>query len=109
MIADWEINGVYLADMLKVRHPDLFAQLHSTLSSHGIEVRLLENVRDIWAKRTTVRFQTGPREVFVHSSDTNQATSRRIPRFVLAGKSPGSSTNSVNVGSPTSTSTAGTW
>lgn len=50
MIADWEVNVVFLADMLKVRHPDLFTQLHSVLTSHGVEVQLLENVRDIWAK-----------------------------------------------------------
>ncbi len=50
MIPDWETNCVFLADTLEVRHPDLFAQLHSTLISHGVEVRLLDNVRDIWAK-----------------------------------------------------------
>ena len=61
MIADWEVNGVFLADMLKVRHPDLFTQLLSILTSHGVEVRLLENVRDIWA-RDYCPIQTGPRE-----------------------------------------------
>ncbi len=50
MIADWEINGVFLADKLKDRHPDLFAKLHFTLVSHGIEVRQLHEVRDIWAR-----------------------------------------------------------
>ena len=50
MIPDWGANGVFLADMLRVRHPDLFTQLHSILTSHGVEVQLLENVRDIWAR-----------------------------------------------------------
>lgn len=50
MIADWEVNYVFLADMLKVRHADLFTQIHSILTSHGVEVRLLEKVRDIWAR-----------------------------------------------------------
>ena len=61
MIPDWEANGVFLADMLKVRYPDLFTQLHFTLTSHGVEVRLLENVRDIWA-RDYSPIQIGPRE-----------------------------------------------
>ena len=61
MIADRDVNGVFLADMLKVRHPHLFKQLHSVLTSHGIEVRLLENVRDIWA-RDYCPIQTGPGE-----------------------------------------------
>ena len=61
MIAEWEANGVFLADMLKVRHPVLFAQLYSTLTSHGVEVRLLENVRDIWA-RDYCPIQIGPRK-----------------------------------------------
>ncbi|MFN4259515.1 MAG: agmatine deiminase family protein [Gemmataceae bacterium] len=69
MIADWEVNVVFLAAMLKVRHPELFTQLHSILTSHGVEVRLLENVRDIWAKdycpvqvlpRTLVKFCYAP-------------------------------------------------
>ncbi len=50
MIPDWEANGVFLADMLKVRHPDLFTQLQSVLTCHGVEVRLLTNVKDIWAR-----------------------------------------------------------
>ena len=60
MIADWEANGVFLADVLKVRHPDLFTQLHSKLTSHGVEVRLLANVRDQWA-RDYCPIQVGPR------------------------------------------------
>lgn len=50
MIADWEATGVFLADTLKVRHPDLFALVQSTLDSHGVEVRVLHHVRDIWAR-----------------------------------------------------------
>ena len=59
MIPDWEANVVFLAGMLKVRHPDLFTQLHSVLTLHGVEVRLLENVRDIWA-RDYCPIQIGP-------------------------------------------------
>jgi agmatine deiminase len=61
MIADWEVNGVFLADMLKVRHLDLFTQLHSVLTSHGVEVRLLDNVRDVWT-RDYSPIQVGPRK-----------------------------------------------
>ena len=61
MIPDWEANAVFLAGMLKVRHPELFTQLHSVLTSHGIEIRLLENVRDIWA-RDYCPIQVGPAE-----------------------------------------------
>lgn len=50
MIPDWEADGVFLADMLKVRHPDLFTQLHSVLTAYGVEVRLLTHVKDIWAR-----------------------------------------------------------
>ena len=60
MIPDWEVTVVFLADMLKVRHPELFTQLHSVLTSHGVEVQLLENVRDIWA-RDYCPIQVGPR------------------------------------------------
>lgn len=61
MIPDWEANGVFLAGMLKVRHPDLFTQLHSVLNSHGVEVRLLTSVKDIWA-RDYCPVQAEPRE-----------------------------------------------
>jgi agmatine deiminase len=50
MIADAEINGVFLADQLRDRFPCLFQQLNQTLVSHGVEVRLLHDVRDIWAR-----------------------------------------------------------
>jgi agmatine deiminase len=70
MIADREANGVFLADVFKVRHSDLFTQLHSVLTSHGIEVRLLANVRDIWA-RDYSPIQVGPRAFvqFRHEPD----------------------------------------
>ena len=61
MIADWDTNSVFLADMLKECHPELFAQLHSTLRAHGVEVRLLHNVRAIWA-RDFCPIQVGPRK-----------------------------------------------
>ena len=50
MIADREINCVFLADMLMVRHSKLFSELLQTLNAHYIEVRLLDNVRDIWTR-----------------------------------------------------------
>lgn len=61
MIPDWVANGVFLADMLKVRYPDLFTQLHSVLTCHGVEVRQLANVMDQWA-RDYCPVQTGPGE-----------------------------------------------
>jgi agmatine deiminase len=70
MIAEWEANGVFLADMLKVRHPALFAQLYATLTSHGVEVRLLENVRDIWA-RDYCPIQIGPGEFVKFRYESN--------------------------------------
>ncbi len=50
MIADWDKNCVFLAAMLKTRHPELFTNLRETLADHKIEVRLLDNVRDIWTR-----------------------------------------------------------
>ena len=50
MIADWDKNCVFLTAMLATRHPDLFTNLRETLDAHDIEVRLLDNVRDIWAR-----------------------------------------------------------
>src|SRR4051812_23389806 len=50
MMAEWEVDGVYLASLLKVRHPAVFERLHGVLTSHGVEVRFLDRVRDIWAK-----------------------------------------------------------
>jgi agmatine deiminase len=50
MIADWDINCVFLAAILKDRHPTVFASLRRVLLSHGIEVRFLEGVRKIWAR-----------------------------------------------------------
>jgi agmatine deiminase len=50
MIADREVNCVYLAAMLNERHPRVFADLRRVLLSHGIDVGLLAKVKDIWAK-----------------------------------------------------------
>jgi len=49
MIPDWEHNCVFLAGMLRVRHQELHSSLLRILSAHRVEVRILENVRDIWA------------------------------------------------------------
>jgi agmatine deiminase len=61
MIADWEINGVFLADLFKDRYPDLFKQLHSTLISHSVEVGILQDVCDICA-RDYCPIQVGPQK-----------------------------------------------
>jgi len=61
MIADWEVTGVFLADKLAGRHPQLYSLLRARLSDHGVEVRLLDNVRDIWA-RDYCPVQIGPRQ-----------------------------------------------
>lgn len=50
MIPEWQHNCVYLADLLKHRHPSVFSRLQDILSSHGVQVRLLSKVRDIWAR-----------------------------------------------------------
>jgi len=50
MIPDWETNCVFLASMLKVRHPEIFTGLHKALTTHGIDVRFVDHVRDIWVR-----------------------------------------------------------
>ena len=69
MIPDWKHNCVYLADLLKDRHPSVFNRLQDILQSHGIEIRVLTNVKDIWARdycpvqvlpKTTVKFRYEP-------------------------------------------------
>src|SRR5581483_8521279 len=50
MIPDSEHNCVFLATMLKVRHPVLFASLEKILTDHGVDVRMLDNVRDYWLR-----------------------------------------------------------
>jgi len=59
MISDREHNLVFLAAMLRVRHPVLFADLQKILSKHGIGVRLLDIVRDQWL-RDFCPVQIGP-------------------------------------------------
>ena len=69
MIPDWEHNCVFLADLLKDRHPSIFTGLQHILLSHGIEVRVLSKVKDIWARdycpvqvvsKTMVKFRYEP-------------------------------------------------
>jgi agmatine deiminase len=62
MMADGESNCVVLATLLKERHPRLFEKLQKALRSHGIEVRLIDNVRDIWLKDFSP-IQVGPGEL----------------------------------------------
>jgi agmatine deiminase len=61
MIADWEINGVFLTNFRGGRYPDLFAQVHSTLTSHGVEVRLLHAVGEFLARQYSP-IQVGPQK-----------------------------------------------
>jgi len=49
MIPDWQTNCVFLTSLLQARHPSVFTALQETLRSHGVEVRLLHEARDIWA------------------------------------------------------------
>src|ERR1700722_9393270 len=62
MIPDWSSNCVFLARLLESRYPELFQSLQQTLVSHGIEVRLLDNVRDVWVK-DYAPIQVGPRKL----------------------------------------------
>lgn len=50
MVPDWTTNLVYLARMLEINHCELLRQLRSILTRHGVEVRLLDDVRDIWVR-----------------------------------------------------------
>ena len=50
MIPEDRIKGVALAALLEQRHPVLFRRLKSVLVEHGITVRILTGVRDIWAR-----------------------------------------------------------
>lgn len=59
MIADGQINCVFLSAMLKIRHPSFAAQLSQILLSHGIAVRILDRTRDIWT-RDYCPIQVGP-------------------------------------------------
>ena len=59
VIADWETNRVFLAGMLEDRYGEVFRGLQRTLISHGIKVRLLSKVKDIWA-RDYCPIQIGP-------------------------------------------------
>src|SRR5438552_634562 len=49
MIAEWEANCVFLAAILKDRHPTIFTALTQTLSAHEIDVRMLDNAKGEWA------------------------------------------------------------
>jgi agmatine deiminase len=69
MIPDWETNCVFLAATLEARHPGVFKGLQQALVSHGVEVRLLQNTKDIWVRdfapiqvtdRTFVKFRYEP-------------------------------------------------
>jgi agmatine deiminase len=69
MIPEWDGNCVFLASMLEGRHPAVFHGVREALTSHGIKVLLLGNVRDIWAvdycpvqvaERQLVKFRYSP-------------------------------------------------
>lgn len=50
MLPDWQSNCVLLAGLLKRRQAELFDRLVQTLTDHGVQVRLLDDVRDIWVR-----------------------------------------------------------
>lgn len=50
MIAEWETNCVFLAAMLRDRHPEVFHGLQKTLTAHQNELRLVRQAKDIWAR-----------------------------------------------------------
>jgi agmatine deiminase len=50
MIPDWQVNTVFLPTLLLARYPSVSASLQDVLSSHAVEVRVLSDVRDIWAR-----------------------------------------------------------
>ncbi len=69
MIPDWKHNCVFLADLLRERHPSIFMNLQDILLSHGIQLRALTKVKDIWARdyfpvqvvpKTMVKFRYEP-------------------------------------------------
>ena len=61
MIPDSETNCVFLASLFEARFPKLFARIRETLLAHEIEVRLVDDVRDIWM-RDFCPVQVGPKE-----------------------------------------------
>ncbi|MEZ6142062.1 MAG: agmatine deiminase family protein [Zavarzinella sp.] len=50
MIPDWDVNSVFLANLLQVCHAELFTELIYILKTHEVKVRLLHNVKDIWSR-----------------------------------------------------------
>jgi agmatine deiminase len=50
MIPDAETTCVALAAVLADRHPAIYRGLRAILEGHGVAVRLLDGVRDIWAR-----------------------------------------------------------
>lgn len=50
MISESKVDCVYLTALLGVRHPQLFKALKAWLLSQSVVVRILDNVKDIWAR-----------------------------------------------------------
>jgi agmatine deiminase len=50
MIPDWETNIVYFSNLLSKRHPKLWERLSKIIRIQGIQIILLENTKDIWAR-----------------------------------------------------------
>ena len=50
MIPDWETDGVYFSRLLAKRDRTLYGRLTKVLTDHGVQVRLLEGTRDVWAR-----------------------------------------------------------
>ncbi len=50
MIADHDINVVFVADTLKGRFPSVYGGLKTILEHHGIQLRVILGTKDIWCK-----------------------------------------------------------
>jgi agmatine deiminase len=50
MIPDWETNRVSFSNLLPGRHPALWSRLAALLGGAGVEHRLIEGTRDLWAR-----------------------------------------------------------
>lgn len=50
MIPDWQTNTVYLSDLLRKYHPEVFASLESLLKRCGTDVVIVSKTKDIWCR-----------------------------------------------------------
>lgn len=50
MVPDWQTNVVYVSALLGKSQLALWASLKQVLVQHGVEVRLLQGTKDVWAR-----------------------------------------------------------